>query len=411
MLQAIRYWRGYLSIKVWGFSAERFINLCGNRNIVLWDIKNHGDYYTMCISLKSFYQLKSITRKTGTRVVITGRYGLPFLSLRIKKRKIFAAGLVGSLVFWIWMAGFIWNIEIQGNHYVTDDVFLDFLSESGIEDRKKKKEVNIEELEKAIRNEYNLVTWTSAQINGTRLIIQVKENDLIQETPKDTLLKTEQEGSNLVAGKDGTVIGIITRSGIPKVSEGAEVKKGDVLVEGCIPIYNEDTTVRHYEYCTADADVLLRCRYQMTDQLNETYEKKVYTGREVRRRYLLIGSRKIQFPIFGNGYEAFDVLDEKERLTLFGGYELPVYFGKISKREYVKEKRIYSKDEIKEKFEGKVQKFIQSLEEKGVQITGKDVTIKRNKGVWSLQVDFTAEENTGTPQKIEQKPLEDGQEE
>ena len=234
---------------------------------------------------------------------------------------------------------------------------------------------------------------------------------MIQETPKDTLLKTEQEGSNLVAGKDGTVIGIITRSGIPKVSEGAEVKKGDVLVEGCIPIYNEDTTVRHYEYCTADADVLLRCRYQMTDQLNETYEKKVYTGREVRRRYLLIGSRKIQFPIFGNGYEAFDVLDEKERLTLFGGYELPVYFGKISKREYVKEKRIYSKDEIKEKFEGKVQKFIQYLEEKGVQITGKDVTIKRNKGVWSLQVDFTAEENTGTPQKIEQKPLEDGQEE
>ena len=96
----------------------------------------------------------------------------------------------------------------------------------------------------------------------------------------------------------------------------------------------------------------------MTDRLNETYEKKVYTGREVSRSYLLVGSRKIQFPVFGNRYEQFDVLDEKERLTLFGGYELPVYFGKICKREYVKEKRTYSKEEIKEKFEGKVQKLI-----------------------------------------------------
>ena len=69
MLQIIRFLKGYLSIKVWGFSTERFINLCGNHNILLWDIVNHGDYYTMCISLKGFYQLKSITknRNKGSR--------------------------------------------------------------------------------------------------------------------------------------------------------------------------------------------------------------------------------------------------------------------------------------------------------------------------------------------------------
>ena len=86
MLQIIRFLKGYLSIKVWGFSTERFINLCGNHNILLWDIVNHGDYYTMCISLKGFYQLKSITRKTGTRVVVTSRYGLPFLTVKMKER-------------------------------------------------------------------------------------------------------------------------------------------------------------------------------------------------------------------------------------------------------------------------------------------------------------------------------------
>ena len=127
MLQVIRYCKGYLSIRVWGYSTERFMNLCSNHNILLWDIENHGEYYTMCISIRGFYQLKSITRKTGTRVAITRRYGLPFLSIRMKKRKIFILGLLGSFLFWIFMAGYVWNIEIQGNFYVTEDVFRDFL--------------------------------------------------------------------------------------------------------------------------------------------------------------------------------------------------------------------------------------------------------------------------------------------
>ena len=175
MLQVIRYLQGYLTIKVWGFSPERFMNLCCNHNIFLWDIVNHGDYYTMNIRLRNFYCLKGFTRKTGTRVVITRRYGLPFLSVRAWKRKIFLLGLLGSLCFWIWMSGFVWAIEIDGNYFVTTDVFFDFLVENQIEVGMKKKDVDIEKLEAAIRSCFDIVTWTSVQIDGTRLLIQVKE--------------------------------------------------------------------------------------------------------------------------------------------------------------------------------------------------------------------------------------------
>ena len=47
MLHWIQYIKGYVSIKVWGYSTERFLNLCGNHDILVWDIENHGDYYTM----------------------------------------------------------------------------------------------------------------------------------------------------------------------------------------------------------------------------------------------------------------------------------------------------------------------------------------------------------------------------
>ena len=78
MIALLKYIKGYVRIRVWGLSPERFMNLCSNRDILLWDIVKDGDIYTMCISLRAFYQLRPIARKTGTRVVILQRVGLPF---------------------------------------------------------------------------------------------------------------------------------------------------------------------------------------------------------------------------------------------------------------------------------------------------------------------------------------------
>ena len=230
MLQLIRYLQGYLAIKVVGFSPERFMNLCSNHHLFLWDIVNHGDYYTMNISLKNFYKLKGFTRKTGTRVVITQRYGLPFLSVRMWRRKIFIAGLVGSLLFWLWMAGFIWAVEVEGNFFITTDMFQDFLVENGIRTGMNKKEVDIEKLEEAIRTKFDIVTWTSAKIEGTKLLIQVRENDLIQMEAGNADAAETEQGMDLTANKDGVVVSMVTRSGVPLVHIGDEVKKGDICI-------------------------------------------------------------------------------------------------------------------------------------------------------------------------------------
>lgn len=399
MLQAIQFCKGYLCIKVWGFSPERFMNLCGNHNILLWNIENHGDYYTMCITLKGFWSLKSITGKTGTKVAITKRCGLPFFSQKIKKRKIFVIGLLGSFLFLLWMETFILSIELNGNYYITDEVFFDFLSENGVEPGIKKKEIDIEALEKAIRNEYDIVTWTSAQIEGNNLIIQLKENDLLQQK-KEEQITAEEGGYNLLADADGIIIHMITRSGIPKVSIGTEVKKGDVLVEGCIPIYQEDSTIKRYEYCVADADVIIGSDLAITGKIDEIYEKKVYTGREKKRSFVSFGNFEISLPILNIPYKKYDTINETNQLQFFGGYHMPIYYGNRSIREYTKEEGIYGKEEIKEKFEYKVQKFIQTLEEKGVQIIEKNVTINKYKGVWRMKVDFTVTKEANTLQKV-----------
>lgn len=409
MLQLIRFLKGYLSIRVWGFSTERFINLCGNHNILLWDIVNHGEYYSMCISLKGFYQLKSITRKTGTRVVITSRYGLPFLTMKMKKRKMFLTGFIACFAFWLWMSGFIWNVDISGNLYITDDVFYDFLYDNGIYAGMKKKKVDIEALEKAIRNEYDIVTWTSAKIDGTKLLIQVKENDLILNSTAET--EEEEKGYDILADRDGTVISIITRSGMPKVTEGDTVAKGDILVEGCIPIYNEDAVVKRYEYCRADADIMIQYRLSMTEAIQEKYMARSYTGNTITRGYCMVFGKKLSFPVFRIPYENYDILETQKQLSFLGKNRIPVYLGRRILSEYREEEKNYTKEEIKTQFQEKLMKFIQTLDEKGVQIIEKNVTIKKYKGIWEMQADMTVNEAAVYLQETPVKPVENEQEE
>ena len=78
MIALIRYCKGYVRISVRGYAPERFMNLCANRAIVLWELNGHDGFYTMCISLSDFFKIRDIVHKTKTRVAVLEKRGLPF---------------------------------------------------------------------------------------------------------------------------------------------------------------------------------------------------------------------------------------------------------------------------------------------------------------------------------------------
>ena len=216
MVNILNWIRGYLKIRVSGFSPVRFMNLCRNRDILLWDITKDDDIFYMKIHKKNFFRLKSITKKTGTKVAILKKYGLPFILPGILKRKIFIFGLALACSFWIWTSGYIWDIEISGNHQITEDVFQEFLINRNVFEGMSKRELDISTLEKDIRKEFQKVTWASAKLIGTKLLIEIKENDapIIQSEEK------EEKGYDLVCEHDGKIVSIVVRSGVPMVKPG-----------------------------------------------------------------------------------------------------------------------------------------------------------------------------------------------
>lgn len=399
MISWLKKIKGYVRIKVWGFSPERFMNLCSNKNILLWDIVKQGDVYTMCISLSGFYQLRPIARKTGTRVMILGRYGLPFFVPVILARKIFVAGLILCVGFWMWSSLYIWDIELSGNYQITQDVFDSFLKNNDIHIGMKKDELDIEALEKEIRRQFSAVTWTSAKLNGTKLNIDIKEN----EAPAVTAVRESEGGRDLVAEYEGVVVSIMVRSGVPKVVAGDTVESGTLLVEGKVPVYNEDATVREYQYVESDADIYIRHVATCHGKLPFDHVDKEYTGRVKKQYYLRFGEKELSLPQ-KDPFLIYDCLIRESRPALFEKLSIPVAWGARTYREYQNVEYEYTVSEAEELLQKQISDFLASLAEKGVQIIEKNVRIDTDNGMWVVDGEFAVIEKAG---KLVDTPVEE----
>lgn len=394
MINILKYLRGYVQIKVWGFAPERFLNLCSNKNILLWDIKREGDTYYMCISLAGFRRLSQIARKTKTRVVILKRFGLPFLIPKVFARKVFLAGLFAACFFWFWSSFYVWEISVTGNQAITEDVFLTFLEEQGIHVGVRINKVDIEQLEKEIRREFSEITWTSARLSGTNLLISVKENDASPSSVKEAGV------SDLYAEKDGVIVDMIVRAGVPKVKIGDTVLMGTLLISGSIPVYNEDATVRKYQYTNADADIYVERMQDVYEVLPFDYVKKVYTGQEKKKHFLEIAGK--EFTVGGEvGFAYYDILCNKEELSPLKGLTLPFSFGSYIYREYQNVECVYSLEEaktlLKEQYEGLINRLLKT----GATVLSEEVRMDSEEGIWVLKGEVLLREKIGVSVPME----------
>ena len=90
----VNHLKGYLKVRIIGYSPERFLNLCKNKGIIIWDLEVKGNDYEMLISVNGFRKLKPLLKKTQTKLIIIERYGVPFFLHKYRNRKFFFAGSI-----------------------------------------------------------------------------------------------------------------------------------------------------------------------------------------------------------------------------------------------------------------------------------------------------------------------------
>lgn len=378
-MQKFVYADGYVRIKIWKGSAERFFVLCAHKKMPLWKIEAHGKYMFANMLLRDFYHCKPLARKAGIRAVVVERHGLPFFLPKVWKRIFMLVGFLIFLTAWLVSTNMLWHIRLEGNYSISEDVFMDFLDERGIQIGMWKKDIPLEELEQEIRRSFEAVTWTSGRLDGTVLTIQIKEN----EKPEVPQAKKAEKGSSIYALADGIVRNIYVRNGVPMVKAGSEVKKGQLLVDGRVPVYDINQEISGYQYYDADADILIETTVPVEYTLPEVYTEKVRTGRKAEGFYFFIGNKIYRSHRKEKNFVYKELVLRPEKSLKLGTWS--VGYGIFYTYEYAKTEKAYTKEEAErllyEEFEKNNAIFLQ----KGVQILEKNVTIDVIMEKWALK--------------------------
>ena len=373
----IRWLQGYIRLCVAGYSPERVLNMCCFHQLFIWGLEPTGKGYGMYMSISDFRKLKPLVRKTHTKVTLEGRYGFPFFLARYRKRKLFFAGLFLCAVLLRAYSLFIWDIHFEGNERYPDTTLAEFLESEGVAPAMLRSRVDCPGIVKAIRKEYNDIVWVSASIDGSRLKIQVKENeDTFPEKDASVVPDGgEEKPVDLIASADGVVTKIVTRSGVPQVHVGDTVKKGDILVLGRVEVVNDSQEVVSYQYHRSDADVFADTQMEYTDTLPLTYQEKVYDGKKKYQPFIRLADWTVSVGSIKNKYEHSERVTEETQIRLGENFYLPLFYGMKSVKSYSLVERTYSEEEARRLLSLDFKRFCEDLEEKGVQIRENNVKI------------------------------------
>ncbi len=370
MLRKLLNWfLGYLTVRIRGTAPERFINLCCNKKIFIWELTRIEEDFQFRISIKNYRKLRPIAKKTGIIPRIVYKHGFPFFLHRHRRRKGFFLGIIVCVILVYIMSLYIWDISFQGGSKYTHEAMIKFLNKNNIYTGILKKKVNCQEIEETMRLAYKDIGWVSAEIKGTRLIIKITETNM------PVPAGVAREPSHMVATKNAIVKSIITRTGTPLVKEGDVVKKGDILVSGLLTVKGDFDEILRVQPVVADSDILCKSYYDYNESFPINYIKKIYSGDIKKGYYFTFFGKKIFIYNPRNSYNKYDIIVNENVLRVTKSYYLPFRYGSINTREYETERRRYTEEEASVIAQARLNRYLDNLSKNNVLITENNVNI------------------------------------
>ena len=386
----LNYILGYVRITVEGYYIERFINICRNNKIIIWNLKrNKSVQLNLNIGIKDFKKIKKIAKKTKCKVKIVKKKGLPFLFNRYKKRKIFFGFLLLILVLIGISSNFIWNIEIKiENAEQLDNIYEDITS-AGLETGKMKNKINTKEIINQIRLKRNDIAWMGIELKGTNAIVK-----LVKAESKPDIVD-EEDYCNIVSDKVGVITKINAKNGTLAVNVGDTVNVGTVLINGWME--GKYTGIR---YVHAQGDIEAKVWYTKSTKILYNTTERSETGNIENKYKIKFNNFEINLSKRVSKFKIYDTIDAEKKFKLFSDFYLPITLIKTTNKEEKEETKNYD-------FEQAKNLGVQQLEEElNKNITDSNKIVNKNINTYEkedgLEVVVTYEvlENIGTNEKI-----------
>lgn len=402
MVRILHFLFGRLCFEIYGQNVERFLNLCARNHLVLWNLKSQNGGYSFFIRKSSYKMLSLMAQKTNVELKLTGEYGLPYFFREHRKRKILLFAVVFSVLTLFLLSQFLWEITISGNEMYSKSGLLKYVTTNFYRIGTYKKQIDCDELEEHLREDYDEIAWVSCSIQGTRLHIEMKET-LDRKTRQNP-----KKPCDIIAGKNGIVTKLSVKSGTPLISVGDRVKKGMTLISGLIYYYSDDFQVTETDRIKADGDITIRTKEDYKDEIPEAYYEKKFKKSKKWLKSIYIGKFERKLPDRKKEKHT-DVIERKHPLKIGKSFYLPVGVYIKTFRNYQAVRKVYKENEAERKLKERWQTYLEKQRKKGIQILHSDLNFKKKGNDYEAFGRIIKEERTGKIRNI--KPLTKKQEE
>lgn len=386
----LSYILGYLRVSIEGYYIERFINICKNNKITIWNLKRNKEIeMNLNVRISEFKQLCQIAKKTKCKIKIKNKKGIPFLLYKYKKRKIFLIFLILMACFIGLSSNFVWNVDIkEENGQKLENIEQD-IENAGLKTGTLKTKIKTKEIINKIRFQRKDVAWIGIELKGTNAIVKLVKAD---EKPD---IIDENEYCSIVSDKAGIITKISAQTGTANVNVGDIVKENDILINGWME--GKFTGIR---YVHAKGEIEAKVWHTKHKKILYNTTQTVETGNIENKYEVKINNFKINFYKNLSKFEIYDTIETENKFKIFSDFYLPISLIKKVNKEQQKVQKKYSLDEAKTLGIEELQKELDQEIENKDKIVNKNInTYEQEDGV-DIYVTYEVLENIGTNEKI-----------
>ncbi len=381
---------GYIRISIEGYYIERFINICRNNKIAIWNLKRDKNVkLELNVGIKDLKRVAKIAKKTKCKMKITKKKGLPFLFNRYKKRKLFFAFLIVIIIILAISSNFIWNIQIVEEDKDTMENLYQDVIDSGLTIGTMKSKINTKDIINKVRLKRDDIAWMGIELKGTNAIVKV-----VKATAKPDIIDDE-DYCNIVSDKQGIITKISAQNGTIAVKVGDTVNVGTTLINGWME--GKYTGIR---YVHAKGEIQAKVWHTKSKKIPYNTTERTETGKIENKYKIKINNFEINLSKRLSKFEIYDTIVMENKFKIFSDFYLPISLIKTTNKEVKEEQKKYEIEEAKNLGIEQLQDELNNEIENKEKIVNKIInTYEKEDGV-EVYVTYEVLEDIGTNEKI-----------
>lgn len=381
---------GYIRISIEGYYIERFINICRNNKIAIWNLKRDKNVkLELNVGIKDLKRVAKIAKKTKCKMRITKKKGLPFLFNRYKKRKLFFAFLIVIIIILAISSNFIWNIQIIEEDKDTMENLYQDVIDSGLTIGTMKSKINTKDIINKVRLKRDDIAWMGIELKGTNAIVKV-----VKATAKPDIIDDE-DYCNIVSDKQGIITKISAQNGTIAVKVGDTVNVGTTLINGWME--GKYTGIR---YVHAKGEIQAKVWHTKSKKIPYNTTERTETGKIENKYKIKINNFEINLSKRLSKFEIYDTIVMENKFKIFSDFYLPISLIKTTNKEVKEEQKNYEIEEAKNLGIEQLQDELNNEIENKEKIVNKIINTYEKEDGLEVYVTYEVLEDIGTNEKI-----------